>query len=255
MKTTWWTAAAFSVATAALLAGCAGSGPSMGSDPVVLVEYAEARIEAGKYLDAVDYLEHFARSYPGSALMPRVRMRLGDARFGLGQYILAEGEYSAVVQDFRASPFAEEAEFGIARSAFASILPYDLDQSITERAIVLLSDFRANHPESDYRAEVEESLAECRDRLARREYEAGLFYEKQRRLRSAKIQHEYILQHFPETVWAARACFRLGSIHGSRGELDLAASWYRKVAEMGPDTDEAAEALSILAGMHSEEAD
>ena len=40
-------------------------------------------------------------------------------------------------------------------------------------------------PGSTFRAEADEALADGRERLARREFEAGRFYEKQNRLRSA----------------------------------------------------------------------
>jgi outer membrane protein assembly factor BamD len=160
---------------------------------------------------------------------------------------LARAEYEDVVEDYPASPFVEEARFKIARCSYAGILRYDLDPTETEQAIRLLRDFRRDYPNSSYLAEADAALADCRDRLARREYVTGRFYEKRHRFRSAKIEYEFVRTNYPETAWATKAALRLGEIFRSREEWDTARSWYRIVLQEAPDSDEADAARAALA--------
>jgi outer membrane protein assembly factor BamD len=229
------------------LSGCAGNDLPVDAAPADILTYAEAKLAKGKYVDAIEGLEHLVRSYPGTKLIPRAKLRLGDAHYGIEEYVLARAEYEDVVEDYPASPFVEEARFKIARCSYAGILRYDLDPTETEQAIRLLRDFRRDYPNSSYLAEADAALADCRDRLARREYVTGRFYEKRHRFRSAKIEYEFVRTNYPETAWATKAALRLGEIFRSREEWDTARSWYRIVLQEAPDSDEADAARAALA--------
>jgi TolA-binding protein len=85
--------------------------------------------------------------------------------------------------------------------------------------------------------------------LARREYETGRFYERRRRLRSAKIEYEFVRDNYPETEWATKAALRLGEIFRTREEWEKARSWYRLVLEEAPESDEAESARAALADL------
>ena len=60
----------------------------------------QARLAEEKYFDAAETLEYFLRSNPGTASTPLARLRLGDARYGLEEFLLAEDQYRQVVSDF-----------------------------------------------------------------------------------------------------------------------------------------------------------
>ena len=207
---------------------------------------AERKIAAESWLDAADLLEFFLRNHPGSALAPRAKVLLGDARYGLGEYIVARGHYEDVVQDFPASAYVEEARWKIARCAYALIRPWDRDQTDTEQALKLLGEFKTDYPSSRFLKEDETAIADCRDRLARREYEAGKFYAKQHRPRSAKIQFQYVLDTYADTAWGPRACLELGDIYRLRGKPQDAENYYRRVMKDWPDTKESSEAAESL---------
>ncbi len=236
----------------AILAGCGGSGVPPGATPAETLSHAERKIADEDYLDAVEILEGLLRANPGSALVPELRMRLGDAHFGLEEYVLARAEYERVIQDHPSSPFFEEARYKIAHSAYASIHEFDRDPTETDQAIVLFDGFLRDYPESVYAAEAKAALAECRGRLARREFETGRFYERRNRKRSALIQYEYVVAQYPETTWANQALFRLGEVHRSRLELEEAAASYQRLLEIAPDTEEAKLAKSALDELSAE---
>ncbi|MEZ5065502.1 MAG: outer membrane protein assembly factor BamD [bacterium] len=234
------------LAAGLLMSGCAGSGVPVDATPEEMLAHAQAKLDRGKFYDAAETLEFFLRTYPGNAGTPIAKLRLGDAKFGLGEYVLASSYFTDVVEDFPASAWVEEARFKIAKCAFESSHPYNRDQTETQRALTLFDDFRRDFPESRFLGEVEEARSECRDRLAHREFDAGRFYEKQDRRRSAYIQYQYVLDTYPDTVWAAPACLRIGEILKERGEDERAEPYLRRVLRDWPGSDEATAARETL---------
>jgi outer membrane protein assembly factor BamD len=232
-------------------AGCAGNDLPVDAAPDNILAHAEDKLAQGSYLDAVEALEHLLRSHPGTAMTPLAKLRLGDARFGLEEYVLAEGEYQQVVSDFPASPLVEEARFKIAMCAYRSTYPYDRDQTETERALALFDDFLRDHPESRFRPEVARAVTDCRTRLARGEFENGRFYEGRERYRSAAIQYKHVAEGYPDTEWAPRAALRLAGMYALRERWDSAATWYRKIVRDWPGTAEAADAERALTALPS----
>jgi outer membrane assembly lipoprotein YfiO len=230
-----------------VLSGCAGREIPIDATPEDLLAAAETKLAEEDWLDAAELLEHLLRSHPGAAAAPRAKLLLGDARFGMEEYVVARGHYEEVVQDFPASAFVEEARWKIARCAYASIHPHDRDQTETEQTLRLLEDFRTDFPASRFLPETEGAIADCRDRLARREYDAGRFYARQHRPRSAKIQFEYVLDSFVDTQWAPKACFEIGELYRLRGKGAEAERYYRRVIQDWPEAEEAARASQSLA--------
>lgn len=241
--------ALFAAALVASAAGCAGREVPIDATPEDLLVAAEAKLADEDWFDAAELLEHLLRSHPGTASAPRAKLLLGDARFGMEEYIVARGHYEDVVEDFPASLFVEEARWKIARCAYASIHPHDRDQTETEQTLRLLEEFRTDFPASRFLSEVESAIADCRDRLARREFEAGRFYARQHRPRSAKIQFEYVLESFVDTQWAPKACFELGELYRLRGKTTEAESYYRRVLRDWPQTQESGRAERSLADL------
>ena len=219
--------------------GCGGKDLPVDATPDQVVEHVERLLERHDYFDAVELLEHLLRTHPGTALTPLAKLRLGDARFGMEEYVLAQGEYEDLVSGYPGSAHVEEARFKIALCSYEMAFPWDRDPTETERALRLLDEFRRDYPESRFLARAEEAKADCRRRLARREFEAGRFYRKQRRLRSAKIQFEYVVNRYPETPWAPKAALEIGEIYRIREKPDLAAQWFGTVVERWPESREA----------------
>lgn len=236
---------------ATILSGCAGNDLPIDATPDDIMAHAERKLAKGDYYDAAEALEHFIRAFPGTARIPMAKLRLGDARYGMEEYVLARGEYEDVVNDYPASDLVEEARYKIARCSYASIFPPHLDQTETERCIRLFEDFVRDYPQSRFLAEANEAIADCRGRLAKSEFDSGKFYEKQGRLRSAKIQYDYVVETYPETPSAVEAALRIGNLYRERKRWDEAATWYRRVISAYPETEQAALAKRAIAEIES----
>lgn len=229
------------------MAGCAGNDLPVDAAPGDILAHAEAKLSAEKYFDAAETLEYFLRTYPGTASTPVAKLRLGDARYGMREYILAMGEYRQIVSDYPASPHVEEARFKIARSSYASILSFELDQSATERAVAELEEFLRDYPESRWSGEAREAIADCRGRLARGEFENGRFYAARKYYKPAAIQYKHVINAFPETTWAAKSALALAGLYASRERWEEAETWYRRVSRDWPASAEAARSELRLA--------
>jgi outer membrane protein assembly factor BamD len=228
-----------SLALMTVSAGCGGKDLPVDATPDQVIEHVEKQLEGHDYFDAAELLEHFLRTHPGTSLTPLAKLRLGDARYGLEEYVLAQGEYEDLVTGYPGSPLVEEARFKIAMCSYSLAFPYDRDQTETEKAVRLLGDFRRDFPQSRFLAEADSATADCRERLAHREFEAGRFYRKQDRLRSAKLQFEHVVNRYPESPWAPKAALEIGDVYRVREKWDLAARWFETVAERWPDSREA----------------
>jgi len=104
-----------------------------------------------------------------------------------------------------------------------------------------------DYPVSRFETEAKQAIADCRGRLAKSEFDSGQFYEKQGRLRSAKIQYDYVVETYPETPSAPEAARRIGDLYREREEWDEARSWYGRVVTEYPETNEAGLARRALA--------
>ena len=230
----------------ALLSGCGGPGLPPGATPADTLAHAEQKIAEEDYLDAVTILEGFIRANPGASVIPQAKMRLGDARFEMEDYALARAEYEDVVRDFPSSPLAEEARWKIVRCTYALIHEYDRDPTETEQTVQQVEVFLRDYPNSNFLEDAKKVLGDCRDRLGRREFETGRFYERRGRRRSALIQYQFVSNQYPETTWARKALLRIGEIHRDRNENEQAIESFRRLLEIAPDTEEARVAETAL---------
>ena len=231
-----WAAAALLLITAA---GCAGNDLPVDAAPDDIFAHAQRKLAEEKYFDAAEALEFYLRNNPGTGSAPLAKLRLGDARFGMREFILAEGEYQQIVSDFPASPHVEEARYKIALCSYESVLPYKLDQSETLRAVETLEQFIRDYPESGFVPEAREKIGECRDRLAQGEFENGRFYQGRKRFKPASIQFKHVVNSYPETAWAPKAALALAEMYALRERTEDAETWFRRVQSDWPESAEA----------------
>jgi outer membrane assembly lipoprotein YfiO len=239
--------AALALLAGALLSGCGGPDVPPGASPVDTLAFAEKKIAEEDYLDAVTILEGFIRANPGASVVPQAKLRLGDARFELEDYALARAEYDDIIRDYPTSPYAEEARWKIVRCSYASIHGYDRDPTETEMTVQLVEAFLRDYPNTKFLDDANKVLGECRDRLGRREFETGRFYERRSRPRSAMIQYQFVFNHYPDTLWGRKALLRIGEIQRERNQNEQAIESFKKLVEIAPGSDEARVAETALA--------
>jgi outer membrane protein assembly factor BamD len=224
-----------------LLAGCRSTPTFMVLEADPLLEYAEGRFEAEKWADAIQALDRFLFAYPGHERTPEARMLLARAHFAQEEFITSAAEFERILQRFPSHGLVPEASLGICQS-FAALAPVSQrDQGYTQRAVDACRDTMNEFPGMNVAEQARDLQREMINRLAQREYEEGLFYERRGLFDSAIGIYQELVDFYPQTVWAPRGFLALYRSY-------LAINWQQEAEQAKsrllsnyPDSPEAAE--------------
>lgn len=174
----------------------------------VAFEKAMMQYENEKYSDAARAFETVISIGRGTDTGQNAQYYLAESYYKGGRYLLAASEYTRYVQFNPNSPRREEVEFKEAMCYYNLSPRFKLDQQHTERAIERFRLFRSRYPNSKLSPTAAEHIAELREKLARRDYNAAEFYMRTNRYNSAAIYHDLVIDRFPETSWAEKSLVR-----------------------------------------------
>lgn len=204
---------------AVLLSACAGKK----DEPLRGVEYYHQEgmksLERKRYLKAVEMFQRVVSNFPGSALIAEAQFHLAEAYFGMEDFVNAVFEYQRLVDSYPHSGYVERAQFQIAESHFMQMRSPEHDQRETHEALTHFRRFIEDNPESPLLEEARNRIVSCRSQLAKKQYLAGRFYQKQGYHEAALICYEDLLLTYPDTRWYCWGKAMLGEI--ARGEEDL----------------------------------
>jgi tetratricopeptide (TPR) repeat protein len=103
--------------------------------------YAQSRLEAGAYAEAIAEFDRFIHFFPDDPRIPRARFQIGMAHFKAGRYPAAAAIFSALTAHYSGSPLDNQAYFMLSRC--------HARQGRTEQAIVDLHNLLAFSPPAD----------------------------------------------------------------------------------------------------------
>ncbi len=138
-----------------------------------------------------------------------------DALFGLGECFEARQDYDEAIKKYKnllekypRSELRAEAESHIANCINKREPQPEYTESETEEARKRIQQARDEAMTEDVDLDV--ALLEDNEKLlslrqARKRYEQGLFYEKNKHYRAAEVYFELVKSRFPDTVWAEKA--------------------------------------------------
>ena len=193
---------------------CEGCGPKQVKAPLDdgdEYELALQKLEGEDYLEAREGFERLQYNHPGSELCDDAQFQVAESYFLDEDYIMASFEYSKLIKQYLSSPFREMAQYRLGMCYYGLMNPYTLDQEDTYLAIEEFNIYLFTHPGGTRLEEVREKLAECRNVLARKEYETGKFYMKRSRPESARIYFEEVVSQYGDTDWYFPALVELGN--------------------------------------------
>ncbi|GIV59427.1 outer membrane protein assembly factor BamD [Rhodocaloribacter litoris] len=232
--------------TAVVLAGCSGTGRLRYETPQEALEKGMALYEEGKYDRAILYLQgvfDFGRTHEYAA---DAQLYLARAYYANEDYLLAASEYNRFVQIYRSDPRVPDAEFELAMTYYKRSPPYPLDQTDTEAAIERFQLFLNRYPNHPKVAEAEAYIRELREKLARKQYEAGRLYERRELFEAAARSYEAAFDRYPDTSWAddalvgamrAYIAFSDQSIRARQRErLQPALEHYERLIQLFPES-------------------
>lgn len=174
----------------------------------VAYDKSVALFEKEKYGDAAYGFDLVTRMGRGSNYAEDAQFFLAESYYNDKQYILAASEYERYISYYPQNPQREEVEYKRALCFYQQSPRYRLDQSATVRAIELFQLFNTKYPNSEFVLESAGRIDELRNKLARKNYEAGEFYLRTDRFLAATIYYDQTIDRYPESVWAERALIK-----------------------------------------------
>lgn len=231
------------------LTACAGSGGQRLKGADAFFEEGMQALEKGDCLKATEQFQRLVSNFPGSRLTPEAQYYLAEAYYCSKDYVNAVFEYQRLLDTYPSSQWLDEAQFKIGESYYRQLRRAELDQKETYEALNYYRDFMEDNPDSPLAETARERIADCRGRLAKKEYLNGRLYQKRGYPDAAAMTYEQVLRGYPDTIWYYHALLRMGELALGRSEADQArANWEEVVRDSGsePLAKEAGELLLEL---------
>ena len=156
----------------------------------------------GDYEMAIQEFQSFLLQYSGSAFNDDAQYYLGMTYFKRGQYLLSAYEFSKLIRNIPASPFVPDAQFMLGESYFQLSPPYQLDQTYTKKAIEELQAFIDFFPTNKKVEEVEQKIKTLNEKLAQKDYQSALIYEKMEYSIAAIKSYNAVAETYHDTKFA-----------------------------------------------------
>ena len=207
------------------LLACAHSGVdvaslSSNSDEVVW-EAAQKAYAKKNWESARQHFKRIVDGFPQSEHGPAARLGLAESHFQEGSassFVLAISEYRDFLTLYPSHPKSDYAQFQVAEAYFKQKNGPDRDQGPTEKALAEYERLLDIYPKSSYVEPVRNRIRECRQSLARAEFNAGYFYQKTRQAwRAAILRYEGIVNEYPDFQDFDEVLYRMAECLGASG--------------------------------------
>jgi outer membrane protein assembly factor BamD len=204
-------------ALALVLPACAGhqlnlEALSSASDQVVW-DAGEKAVAKKDWPSARQYFRRIIDAFPQSEHQPDARIALADSYFeegGAGNYVLAVSSYREFLTLYPQHPKSDYAQFRAGESYFKQMNSPDRDQTATQQALEEYQRLLDVYPQSTWVEPARAKVRECRQAMARSDFQVGYFYQKTRKSwRSAIGRYETIVSEYPDFERFDEVLFRL----------------------------------------------
>jgi outer membrane protein assembly factor BamD len=191
-----------------LVAGCSSSVDTTGFTAEEYYNYAINLYNDEDYEPALAEFQNFLLQFPGSTFNDDAQYYLGMTYYKRKQYLLGAYEFSKLVRNIAASPFVPDAQFMLAESYYKLAPVYQLDQAYTKKAIEEYQAFIDFFPANPKVEDAEKKIAELNERLARKDYESAVIYEKMEYEKAAIKYFGNIADTYHDTKYGPLALYR-----------------------------------------------
>ena len=231
------------------------SAPNADRTAEALFEDGTSAFNEKKYVRALDNFSRIKTDHPFSPLMTQVELKVADAYYLNQQYPEA---INALKEFQSMHPTNENIPFVILRlgqAHFDQFTATDRDQKNTEIAKGYFENVLTNYPKSPQAAEAREKLAKALEYLAEHEFNIAHFYFQQEKFPAARDRFEEIVRKYKSTPTAVKSLFYLGESYRIDKNPARASLAYEALIQHYPQSKFAAEAKAQLASVEREKRD
>jgi outer membrane protein assembly factor BamD len=227
------------------------------ADPTAeaLFEEGNRNFNDKRYVRAIDNYSKIRTDHPFTPLMTQVELKIADAYYRNQQYVEAINafkEFQAMHPTNEHIPFVV---LRLGQSYFDQFTSTDRDQKNTEIAKGYFENVITNYPKSPEAAEAREKLAKCLEYLAEHEFNIAHFYFREEKYPAARDRFEEIVRKYKDTPTAVKSLFYLGESYRSEKNAIKATLAYEALIQHYPESKFAAEARTQLARVEKEKHD
>jgi outer membrane protein assembly factor BamD len=237
--------------TALFLWGCSSARDTTNMSPDERLAYALTLYEDEDYTVAAEEFQAMILQFPGSAVVDNAQYFLGMTRFKRGEFIVAAFEFSRLIKNMPASEFVPEAQFMLAESYYQLSPNFTLDQRYTKKAVEEFQAFIDFFPTDAKVAEAEGKINELNNKLAHKEYNNAVIYEKLEYYNAAILYYDNVVELYHDTGYAPSALYNKIKILISRERNSEALSEIEKFLERYPENGSAAELRSLQSSLEN----
>jgi outer membrane protein assembly factor BamD len=244
-----------SISTPSLPSFSWSSGPKADATAEALYEEGMRSFNEKRYARAIDHFSKLRTDYPFAPEITQVELKIADAYYLNQQYpeaINAFKEYQSMHPTNENIPFVL---LRLGQAHFDQFTSIDRDQKNTEIAKGYFENVISTYPKSPQAAEAKEKLAKCLEYLAEHEFNVAFFYFKQEKYPAARDRFEEIVRKYKDTPTAVKSLFYLGESYRNEKNLVRAGLAYEALIEHYPETKFAADAKTQLASLDKEKRD
>ncbi len=208
-----------------------------------------------KYVRAIDAFTKIKTDYPFSPALTHVSLKTADAYYLNEQYpeaINAFKEFQSMHPTNENIPFVT---YRLGQSYFDQFSSADRDQKNTEIARGYFETVVAKYPKSPYAAEAKQKLAKAVEYLSEHDFNIATFYFQQEKYPAARDRFEEIVRRYRGSPTAVKSLFYLGESYRRERNNVKAALAYEALIQHYPESKFAAEAKTQLAQLGKEKSD
>jgi outer membrane protein assembly factor BamD len=208
-----------------------------------------------KYVRALDNFSKIRTDHPFTPLMTQVELKIADAYYLNQQYPEA---VNALKEFQSMHPTNENIPFVLLRlgqAHFDQFTATDRDQKNTEIAKAYFENVMTNYSKSPQAVEASEKLAKTLEYLAEHEFNIAQFYMQEAKYLAAQDRFEEIIRKYKSTPTAVKSLFYLGESYRLEKNPARAALAYEALLQHYPQSKFAAEARTQLAIVEKEKRD
>jgi outer membrane protein assembly factor BamD len=188
-----------------LLLGCSSSKEVANLSAEDRFEIGKEKFDKKKYLDAIEDFKYILIQYPGSTVADDAQFYLAECYFNRGEYLLASSEYENLIHNYPTSEFVPLSRYKLGLCYYNLSPKSQHDQTYTYKAIDALQGFIEYHPTSEFVQDAERKIHELINKLAKRDYETGLFYMRREFYKAAMIYFDSIIERYPDSDYLDKA--------------------------------------------------
>lgn len=155
--------------------------------------------------EGVEILFRIQARAPGSPIAERALLRTADHYYDDSQFDLAADAYAAYARSYPRSPELPRVRLQQAFSSLAQFRGLTFDATPVVDAKAQLEDVRAEYPDLAAEANVSDLLERVDGILAARVYQTADFYRRTNEPRAAVYNWRYLVENYPDTPDAERA--------------------------------------------------